>query len=143
MDRKEADVTDLIRKEVESQKNLITVPYICDRAAHDLNQYISKTKVRKILKHKLGLRWVTVGNEKLYINSFKNISLRKSFTNQMMEILAARKTISSFDETLLQGCSPSAKSWQARGQRAARAYGHQHSGLSLMLAVCSDGKRYI
>ena len=57
------------------------------RIREELNKNISSSKIRKILTKDLSLTWKKVKNQKPYVNSNKNVTLRKIFAEKMSEIL--------------------------------------------------------
>ncbi len=60
----------------------------------------------------------------------------------MVQILREGKIIINFDETKLEGCRPVSNSWVVPGMRRARHYGDAITGVSLLLAITSDGRKY-
>ena len=57
------------------------------RIREELHKNISSSKIRKILTKDLSITWKKVKNQKPYVNSNKNVILRKIFAEKMIEIL--------------------------------------------------------
>ena len=62
----------------------------------------SAKTIRRILTEELDLTWKKIKNQKPYVNSAKNVSLRKVFAEKFIEILQQGKIIVNFDETVIQ-----------------------------------------
>ncbi len=94
------------------------------------------------MKESLNLSWRRMKSEKDYINSWKNISLRKMFAQKMMQIFEMRKSILNFDESTISGSTGKTMSWTARGLRKARRFRLEVTGISILLAVGSNGEKF-
>ena len=62
-------IKDLIRNEISSKKNLITVKYIQEKIFEQLEVQISYKALHKILKDDLQLEWKRVRHQDLYVNT--------------------------------------------------------------------------
>lgn len=95
-----------------------------------------------MVKNTLGLQWKHVRSLDEYVNTQKNIDLRRDFANQVVELMQEKRIILNFDETTINASNWRSMSWiNALGPRA-RKYQRKFTGLLLLLAVTSIGDLY-
>ena len=85
------------------------------------------------------LRWKSVRHQGAYINSSKNIQERYEFALRTISELKRGKHYINFDESVVDGTCSQTYSWERRGNVPGRVIKRTISGLSLLLAVSSDG----
>ncbi len=85
------------------------------------------------------LKWKKIRHQEVYLNSEKNIQLRKIFAQKMLQILEEGKIIINFDESAINSSTSRSYSWERRGQIPGRCYKRVTSGLSILSAVSSSG----
>ena len=77
----------IVTEAISSKVGRITIPMLQARLWEVLHKNISASKVRKILTKDLSHTWKKVKNQKPYVNSDKNVALRKIFAEKMIGIL--------------------------------------------------------
>jgi hypothetical protein len=76
------------------------------------------------------------------VNSPENIIKRKNFAIDLLECLEKGKVIIKYDESII-GCTTSLSySWEKRGSVPGRVIKRTVSGVSILLAVSTDGIRF-
>ncbi len=88
------------------------------------------------------MKYKLVRNREQYVNSEKNLILRKLFAKTLIQVISSDILIINFDESLIQELPSSNKSWQMKGQPLARTYKRTFSGMQVLLAITSDGAAY-
>jgi len=91
------------------------------------------------MKNQMGLSWKKMDHAKAYVNTWKNIELRKLFALRLIETMRHDKILINFDESVIHQSVMRTFSWQRKSQPARRVFGKDISGLSILLAVTSDG----
>ena len=72
---------------ISSKVGRITIPMLQARLREALHKNISASTFRKILTKDLSLTWKKLKDQKPYVNSNKNVALRKIFAVKMIGIL--------------------------------------------------------
>lgn len=86
---------------ISSKLGRVTVPFLRKKIEQELSLNISARKLLNILKKDLKLSWKKIKNMKPYVNSTKNVKLRRIFAQRYIKVLQSGKTILNFDETTL------------------------------------------
>ena len=68
-----------------SKKNLITIAYLQEIILKQMGVKIKYDALKKILKEDLSLDWKRLRHQDLYVNSWKNIEMRRIFAHQMIK----------------------------------------------------------
>jgi hypothetical protein len=90
----------------------------------------------------MNLRYRKVGHQGEYVNKQINIDLRQKFALDILRLLKFGKTIINFDESIISGTCSKSYSWERKGRTQSRVLKRSTSGISILLAVSSDGIRF-
>ena len=93
-----------------------------------------------MLKADMGLKWGRVRAQDHYVNTPTNIEHRYNFAKQMVAILEAGKILINFDESVINSTTSQSYSWVSKAHNVGRAFKKTVSGMSILLAVTSDGE---
>ena len=78
----------------------------------------------------------------MYVNSNENLLLRRLFAFYLIEVLISKKKIMNFDESIFHQTSMKSYSWELSGSGRKRLISKPVAGLSILLAVSSEGFSY-
>ena len=90
----------------------------------------------------MDLVWKKIRHQPEYVNSGKNIHLREQFAKDAIAILRDGKILINFDESIIGGTTSQSFSWERRGNVPGRVIKRTLSGVSIMLAISSDGIKF-
>jgi len=94
------------------------------------------------MKKNMKLKWRKIDHQGEYVNKRQNIEARYNFAVELLEVLASRKTIINFDESIIGGICIKSFTWEKRGSIPGIVIKRATAGISLLLAISSDGLRY-
>ena len=135
-------IEELVKREVESKNGIITVGRMRELCKNELSENVSYTKMKNIITQNLKLSWKKIRNQDFYVDKSENIALRIDYARELMGLIENRKVIINFDETVIRQSDNSSYSWEQKCITAHRKIGKPISGLSLLLAVTSQGDLY-
>jgi hypothetical protein len=128
---------------IASKRNLLTVSSIKEDLQENLSLCLPKYLLRKILMEDMNLRWKRIAHQREYVNKSENIEKRKNFALDLLKIIKSGKVIIKYDESVIGETSSLSYSWERRGSVPGRVLRRSLSGILIMLAVSSDGIRFL
>ncbi len=89
----------------------------------------------------MDLKYKRIGHYGENVNKQANINLSKKFAIDVLKILKFGMCLINFDESINQGTCSKSYSWERKGQFQSRVIRRNLSGISMLLAILSDGIR--
>lgn len=83
-----------------------------------------------------------VGHQGKYVNKQINVDLRQKFASDILRFLKFGKFIINFDDSVISGTCSKSYSWERKGRTQSRVIKRSITGISILLAVSSDGIKY-
>lgn len=128
---------------LDSELGVITVPKLKEEVKAKLGVDMSLSALRTLLKKRMRLRWRRVSNNHVYVNSSDNIRLRQLFALELVEVMRSGKVLLNFDESVIRLTSGRCYSWARRCKSNQRVIAKDVDGLSMLVAVSSEGDIYL
>ena len=137
------DLVDKVRAYVERGQHVWTAQQVRLHLQETLQREVALGRVRRILRHDLGMRYRVLKKVAYQGNSERCLVTRMLYAKQMFELLRAGKRVVNIDETWLPHLDFRNKKWRARGEQntvSAKALGHR---VNMIAALDTDGRLYL
>ena len=120
-------------------EGLITTRSLKECIAKELGLELKAEQIYAFVKKEMGLVWKRIRPQARYVNSETNVKLRQLFARKMLELMAERKVVINFDETVIRGTTRRCYSWADKKTHPMHFYSQEVTDLALLVALSSEG----